>query len=364
MKALVENDEDELFKLKYVTQARRFSNKVLALTINPTLDCNFACPYCFEKKHPKEYMNDEIEDDIINYIKRQKDANSISVTWFGGEPWLAFDRIMSLSHRMMNLGLSYEAGIISNGYLLTEEVAEALEKIKISRVQVTIDGLAYVHDKRRPLRGCHKGTFDVIMKNIDYLHMNYPNIRISIRVNIDKTNMYAFRDLKKFFNNNVYKGIVVSPAFVEDISSKGVCTLDTCQQFDFMDSLSENDTNNHFSYYPSKHRVECAIRNWNSILIGPKGELYKCWNDVGNKDKVYGNITGEVTNERLLLKYLMAEDPLNDKVCNDCILFPVCDGGCPYLRIFEKNKSHCPLIKMDIKQYLLKHYKNVKNQNL
>ena len=44
-----------------------------------------------------------------------------------------------------------------------------------------------------------------------------------------------------------------------------------------------------FSYiYPWSARYECAVRNRNAIVIGPEGELYKCWQDVGCKDKVVG----------------------------------------------------------------------------
>lgn len=38
-------------------------------------------------------------------------------------------------------------------------------------------------------------------------------------------------------------------------------------------SRNQNDTN--------------AIRNKNALVIGPEGEIYKCWNDVGNKSKSY-----------------------------------------------------------------------------
>jgi uncharacterized protein len=43
-----------------------------------------------------------------------------------GEPLLAFNRIVSLTRKMQALGLKYKAGIITNGYLLTEDIAEAV----------------------------------------------------------------------------------------------------------------------------------------------------------------------------------------------------------------------------------------------
>lgn len=58
MKVIVDNDHDAFLRFKYRTLLRRFANTHLSLTINPTLDCNFACPYCFEGKHPQVYMSD------------------------------------------------------------------------------------------------------------------------------------------------------------------------------------------------------------------------------------------------------------------------------------------------------------------
>lgn len=97
----------------------------------------------------------------------------------------------------------------------------------------------------------------------------------------------------------------------------------------------------------------------NGVAIGPSGELYKCWNDVGKPEKVYGSITGGTTNEELLLEYLMDADPFDDPKCRKCILLPVCSGGCPYDRIqTQKNgeSDTCPLIKNHMDDYLWFHY--------
>ena len=86
MKVLVEDDRDELNKIKYQVHKKRFYDKHLGLTINPTLHCNFACPYCFEGEHSSVYMTDEVENDIVEYIKKHSSVKSVHVTWFGGEP--------------------------------------------------------------------------------------------------------------------------------------------------------------------------------------------------------------------------------------------------------------------------------------
>lgn len=71
MKAIVENDNDEINKIKYINSLRRVDNRRLILTINPTLACNFKCSYCFEKQHPSIFMSDSIEEKIINFYQKK-----------------------------------------------------------------------------------------------------------------------------------------------------------------------------------------------------------------------------------------------------------------------------------------------------
>lgn len=126
------------------------------------------------------------------------------------------------------------------------------------------------------------------------------------------------------------------------------CVLNSKEQYAYIDKLLREHGIIFDRLYPEP-RLECFVRNPNSVVIGPEGELYKCWNDVGKKDRVYGYLDGRITNEPLLFRYLAAADPFDDQQCRDCLLLPVCGGGCPYDRIkrdYEDNKINvCPLIK-------------------
>lgn len=46
---LLEDDRDEKEEMKAIGRLVRFSNRSLGMTIAPTLECNFCCPYCYEK---------------------------------------------------------------------------------------------------------------------------------------------------------------------------------------------------------------------------------------------------------------------------------------------------------------------------
>ncbi|MCM1141597.1 MAG: SPASM domain-containing protein, partial [Muribaculum sp.] len=359
-KVYVPSDEAELNRIKYRTCARRFLENVIHATINPTLACNFECNYCFEKTHPNIYMTDEVEDKVVQFFKRFHAAKRLNVTWLGGEPLMAFHRIKSLTPKLLDLGVKYSASMVSNGYLLTKEVSDNLYNLKVGSIQITIDGLASIHNSRRCLKG-GLPTFDKIIENIDYAQSVSPKTRISIRMNIDNSNIDNFYELYSFIKSRNYPNASIHPGFVKQLSDNaiGVCCDST--KVDFYKRVLKDHGLNFGCFYPESNRHECAVRNPNSLVIGPEGELYKCWNDIGDKSRIYGYIDGRISNEELLLEYLVGSDPFDDKNCRECVLLPVCSGGCPYDRI--KNTAdgkfqNCPLIKTNLEEFLWIHFKN------
>lgn len=359
MKAIIKNDDFEISKIRYINLVRRFSNTNLALTINPTLECNFGCPYCFEGNHnTASRMTDKVEDAIIEFIKRHSLAKFLNVTWFGGEPLIEFERIRTLTRKMLSLGLDYKASIITNGYLFNEERVRALDELKISFVQITLDGIREIHDKRRCLKS-GLPTFDRIVDNIKLLAEYASKTSVSVRVNLDQANAAEYLNIYEYIRDLKLNNVSVHPAFVKDYGNCASCTLDSQKQYAFIKKLYKEHGLAFSSFYPSGNRVECGIRNMNGLVIGPQGELYKCWNDVGKQKMVYGTLNGEINNEEVLLEYLVGADPFDDPKCRKCFLLPVCSGGCPYdrLQMLKKGEGDtCPLMKDKLEDYLWFHY--------
>lgn len=362
MKAIVNSDQIEFDKIKYVTLRNRFKSNTLHLTINPTLDCNFACPYCFENDHIKNYMTEETEDKIVKFIKNYSNISSVFVTWFGGEPLLAFRCIQSLTHKIEKIGLEYKAGMITNGYLLNKNIICKLKDLRIKSLQITLDGLAAIHNSRRCLKTGGK-TFERIISNITLLNELNPDIKVNIRMNIDKTNLEDFVKLYSFIQSKGYKNVYINPAFVEDVDNpnSNPCVFNSAEKAVFIQQLLLEHGLSFSLLYPSNERTECSVRNPTSVVIGPQGELYKCWHDVGNSEMVYGSLDNGITNEKILLDYLIGADPFEDKSCIKCKLLPVCNGGCPHARLQAEKKglknAVCPPIKNNLKTFLVLHKK-------
>jgi uncharacterized protein len=98
------------------------------------------------------------------------------------------------------------------------------------------------------------------------------------------------------------------------------------------------------------------VQQMNSFVVGPEGELYKCWHHLGESEKSVGSIFGSqtITNYPLLSNIMIADDALLDNKCKSCILFPSCSGGC----MDEENisKDYCIPAKSMLEDFIDIHY--------
>ena len=174
-----------------------------------------------KKNRKSTPMTDETEKSIVEYIKQQRDKEGleeINLTWYGGEPLIEYQRVLSLAQKINDLNIEInENSLITNGYFFTLDKIEALVRVGIRSIQITLDGIKETHDVRRPLLS-GKGTFDKIISNLDeYYKSEYRDyFDIALRVNVDKRNYTDFLNLHKWLNDRyksaklfVYPGIIV-----------------------------------------------------------------------------------------------------------------------------------------------------------
>ena len=86
-------DESFITQKKLIKYNQSFQEKELGIVLLPTFACNFQCPYCYESNLPSVFMDEETEDQIIQFIKKNKGADRLHLCWHGGEPLLAFKNI-------------------------------------------------------------------------------------------------------------------------------------------------------------------------------------------------------------------------------------------------------------------------------
>jgi uncharacterized protein len=182
---LLEDSVDEFNLLRVRSRMERFQTSTSGITIALTSKCNFRCPYCFEDVANGQTAHGEVLEAISQFVEAKIAAGlrTLHVTWFGGEPLLTINAVEDLarkfSDRCDEVGCKYTSSAITNGYLLTREMAERLKAARVGSVQVTIDGPEQNHDQRRFLAG-GGSSFRRIIDNINHC---WDVIPIGIRVN-------------------------------------------------------------------------------------------------------------------------------------------------------------------------------------
>jgi uncharacterized protein len=80
------------------------------LTIFPTLNCNCACGYCYQKHNNQHRMTDEAYTAIYSLIQNKiaKGVHHISINLMGGEPTLETAKIIPFLERCRKLCLESE----------------------------------------------------------------------------------------------------------------------------------------------------------------------------------------------------------------------------------------------------------------
>lgn len=339
---LVEDDFDEMIILKERNLRGKYSNDILALTIVPSLLCNFECIYCYQEPN-QVVMSEETENDIVEFIKNVvTDTKEVAITWFGGEPLLQIDLIERVSKEIISIckeaGVTYSASIITNGYLIDEKMVNRLKKINIMDAQITLDGPADIHNLRRKHKSDSVSTYDRCVKAISILKDS--GIETNIRINLDRRNIDKIDALFADLNKKGIYGINVSLEKVSEFTSSCADTnnnyFTTEEMSVIVPRLTEGLIENRLyvdedDFYPRLKYNYCGACQLRSITIGPKGELYKCWCDLGNESKSFSNIKDYDIHDDLHMKErsYMSYDPFLYSKCVDCRLMPLCMGGCP-----------------------------------
>lgn len=349
---------DEVEKLFLENKIARFGGNSIGLTIAPTMSCNFRCPYCYEKGREYVTMSKETVEKVKEYFVNLKEHyHNIGITWYGGEPLLAVPIIEELMKSVYN-NFSCEnvsANVITNGYLLTEDVVRKMKEFNISNIQITIDGPPEIHNKRRCLPS-GEDTFFVILTNMRKALEIYPELRISIRVNIDKSNVDGVDKIIQYLEKyDLVNRTFLYLAPVTNINE--TCTEGSCfntrefakEELSFFKRNSEKGYS--FINLPQRNVAMCGAVSSNSCIIDARGDLYKCWDDVSNLDEKVGSLYDKSSSMNANLVKWLSHTIENDEECRNCSYLPVCMGGCPNYWIKNKKKN-CVSIKESSNQFV------------
>lgn len=323
------------------------SQEITSYTVLTTTACNARCFYCFEKDFIPISMSKKTAHDLASYIIKNHGENEVSLHWFGGEPLCNLAVIDEVSKDLKAAGCAFKSNITSNGYAFTEELAKRAKSLwNVSFVQITLDGMADEHNRRKNFYGDAPNPFENIIKNIHSLLQN--DILVSIRINLDQKNIDSVRELLSFLNDEFSgeKNLVIYPAKIFDD-----CGAWKIERSDYERGKLDCSYNEFKKYLSDANRLRvkaadnkykynhCGSNNKHHRTISPEGKFLACHNLSATLS--YGSIYDGITDEKTF-ELWMNNSTVRNK-CDDCELLPECTAFC-----------QCPNLKSNCKEETVK----------
>ena len=158
----------------------------LSAWMHLTERCNLQCTYCYLSKTHNEMLlstGHAVIDSVFRSAQRQG-YKHIKLKYAGGEPLLCFPKLVAIHNyakaKATKEGVTLEGIILSNGTLLTPEIAKTIHQLGL-QLMISLDGLGQFHDRQRPRVGGGKSSIAVL----DAIDLAYavgltPNISITV----------------------------------------------------------------------------------------------------------------------------------------------------------------------------------------
>jgi uncharacterized protein len=372
---IVPSAEDEIASLEAQYELERQRSQFL-FTILPTFACNLGCDYCFVGKK-KGVMDAETQDRLIDFARKTielKSPPSMFVDWFGGEPLLAPVIIERLSNAFIQIcdehNVAYRAQVITNGTRLDSHVAAMLERSRVNRIQITLDGPPSIHDIRRPY---HSGSGSSFVHIIEALSRILGRFTIRLRINVDNGNLHSVWPLLDLFESkrwigpdtNFYPYLARISAFTEACAgfAKQVTTLEDFfeVQFRWMERLRDLGVaveEQGLYQFPEPKLYNCGAVGHNGFVFTPDGEIHKCGLEVDDSSRAIGRLSAPLRNDSPQRERFSKYSPFENQVCRECEFLPTCLGGCPRDRIEDhvvEVKNNCEFHKRFERDLLMFH---------
>ena len=373
---LLNNNTDEIRMAQEKFLSMAYGNDMLDITIIPTEECDFCCVYCYEREK-FHVMSDETAVSILKYLKKNlKYYRHLLVSWFGGEPLLASDRICNMMKEIKKIaakyGVTVRSNITTNGYNLTLPVFHSLISSGVNFCQITIDGLEDLHNQQRPHK-VNDDSFSTIINNLIQIRdfCQFSRYEIKIRINISEQadqqrhqylefmkNLFGgfsnfsfdfewIRDWDKEKNpdNNFATSPIICANWIAEAIKLGLPCSDflngSCGMF-FCEACKKSGFI--INYDGTIHKCTLAIES----------ERYKVANNIGYLD-YRGRINIDLARESAWIGF-----SFKNSECENCALYPLCMGvNCPWITQIQKKNACMPLRSL-ISTYMLSSDKNSK----
>ncbi len=352
----VDDDNDELDRIRILTQRRInwFDSWHFSIMLNQA--CNFMCDYCFQPRK-NLFMSVLVGSKVLKMIEGiTHQTKRISVDWYGGEPTLSFNFLKKLNDAIAILcekaQIEYIVSMTTNGYLLDDDILKYLKSFQMSHLQITLDAPRENHNRTRILKN-GSPTFNAILQNIKKA-VGY-GIHVLVRVNVTNRNLKESYTIYNALERTGLKNKVevsIRPVISSESNScEGSCP-EAVRFGKKMLSHYYEAAKNGWIVLPFVDNLQsmgyCIADYPTHAIIDPRGNIYKCGESFSDKENM-GKISrdGYLRWDKRKFDAFIERDPLIFPECRICKILPICMGGCHMLR-FWKNRISCNEFRHDL----------------
>lgn len=362
---IVDVDVDEVQQVRDLIHQVDDDDTIFYLHVNPTVDCNFRCWYCYENHVKGSKMSNDtceaVKKLIDNIISQQSHLKIFHLAFFGGEPLMYFNvvarpLIEHLYLACVKKNILPQIHFTSNGYLLTQNMLEFFKNKNIS-FQITLDGNRELHNKTRFVKN-GKGSFDAIIRNIKKLVRQ--GHHVIMRINYTADNIFSTSDICQEFEDleiPYRANIAVDFQRVWQDDGTSVCEDDVdSAMFDSAKMFQEKGFKAECSITHNSVKNSCYGSKRNSVLVNYNGDLYQCTARDFSKDNRYGILfsDGKLKYAEGLIERRRTSR-FSKSVCTSCRIAPICGGGCAQKAMEQGHTDACSLgrTQQDIDKYVI-----------
>lgn len=332
----------------------------------PSYACNLCCTYCYEQTYNiyeskyKDHLQliDKQFAFIDSMASSYENPSEIRITIMGGEPLLSqqYNVIEYLINQAKER--SFTIDVVTNGVEL-DSFIPLLNSSTVDHIQVTLDGIEEIHNKRRVFHN-GSGSFSKIISNIQLSLQHH--IHVYLRVNLDAENIETLPLLAKLLISLESKEYLHPYIYLlQDGGCSGdsnvIRELSGIEQVYVLEKKYPEIGVFSKRYHPMQlidsifkdQKFKPCLRHCgaagNQFILDCNGLIYKCWHGIGNEHYACGKYIPKVEWNNLMEEWAN-RNVLHLKKCIDCKYRYICGTGCPASKhsgigCFDISKESC-----------------------
>lgn len=357
-KFFVDDDFDETAHINRIRQQWTDNQEMYQIMVNPTLDCNLNCWYCYENRIAGSKINATIIEAIKkNMVSHYNETpySCLKLSFFGGEPFLCFKAIKQLVNFADDFCEKNNVELIldftSNATLIDNTVVEFLSEYRC-HFQITLDGDEEQHIKvKRDALGSN--TYRQTLEALQLIDSKIKKRYIAVRVNFDNRTLKC-KD--KIIEDISFLNRPTSFVILKKVWQVKTEKVDKEALMEAIQKLF--DAKFLVDYYVMPKGCLCFAERRNQVLVNYDGCIFKCTTICSfDKDNALGtlvdNDTGKITWHESTLKQWY--DDMQPDYYKECKWYPACMGICNRQLMAHNGERICTFDAMNLtqKEYLM-----------